>query len=96
MNVVIPEEQKTNENNMKKGPGDNGQTKGEGATPIKILRNESAFTKSLGRLSSARKRLTFADELGDPISENVFVEHLHYSSNHYNNADLPKGCCSVS
>ncbi len=51
MNVVIPEEQKPNDNNVKKVPGsENGQNKGEGATPIKILRNESAFTKSLGRL----------------------------------------------
>lgn len=49
MNVVIPEEQKPNDGNIKKGAnGENGQNKE--ATPIKILRSESAFTKSIGRL----------------------------------------------
>ncbi len=48
MNVVIPEEQRSNEANIKKSTGDTGQNKD--ATPIKILRSESAFTKSMGRL----------------------------------------------
>jgi hypothetical protein len=48
MNVVIPEEQKPSDGNLKKGSGDNLHNKE--ITPIKILRSESAFTKSLGRL----------------------------------------------
>lgn len=43
------------------------------------------------------KKLSFADEHGSELTENVFVEQLHYSPSNYAASDSPTGCgCVVS
>lgn len=74
-------------------------SQGAQPTPVKILKTESTFAKSYGQKNSNNpptKKLAFADEIGNQIAENVFIEHLHYSSNGSTNTDMPKGCCLIS
>lgn len=65
--------------------------------PIKILKSESTFAKSFGQRGQNKgKKIIFADENGENIAENVYVEQLHYSTSSYTSTELPKGCCLVS
>lgn len=69
-------------------------------SPVKILKSESTFAKSFGQRNSAStksKKLQFADEVGNNLTENVFIDQLHYSSNNYSTApEQTKGCCIIS
>jgi hypothetical protein len=67
-------------------------------SPVKILKLESAFAKAFPTQPSpgTDKKLSFADEHGDPIAENVYVESLHYSTAPYNTTEISKGCCIIS
>jgi hypothetical protein len=64
--------------------------------PSKILKTESAFAqkKSPGKGNSTEKKIVFADEIGDSISESIYVEQLHYSPASNSPTEAAKTGCS--
>ncbi len=42
------------------------------------------------------KKLTFADDHGEDIDQDVYVEKLHYSQAHDNAVNAEGGCCTIA
>lgn len=79
------------------GRSDPGSGVPNGGSAVKILKTESTFAKSFGQRGQNKgKKIVFADENGNSIAENVYVEQLHYSSSSYSASDIPKGCCIIT
>ena len=62
-------------------------------SPIKILKPESQFTKKNLSSRGSAKNMKFADEIGEDLSTNNFVEQLHYSASSFDPEDGPKSGC---
>jgi hypothetical protein len=70
-----------------------------GGPATAILRKQSSYKVGVSNASIRRsdKKITFADDHGEVISEDFFVEHLHYSpSSMTAKMDGPKGCCVLA
>ena len=67
---------------------------GENSTQ-KILKMDSSFAhrSSTQKQNNMSRKVTFADEHGDKICENNFVDQLHYSSSSFSSKEIPAiGC----
>ena len=63
----------------------------------KILKTESTFTQKKtpgGADTNQEKKIIFADEIGETISQSIYVEQLHYSPASGSPAQAPKTRCS--
>lgn len=67
--------------------------------PQKILKSESSYTHKNGVRSVGQgKKIMFADEIGETIYQNNYVDQLHYSNTSYSPDAVPRmGCgCTIS
>ena len=72
-----------------------------GAAPrgslLKAQSNYSTSGRSAPPKPVTGQKISFADEHGDPIAENHFVDGLHYSEQSTTvTRGGPRGCCSIS
>jgi hypothetical protein len=64
-----------------------------------ILKKESSYLNNnagQSRRATQAKGLTFADDHGDALTEENFVNQLHYPQNKAGARGGQKGCCTIS
>eukprot|EP00603_Paraphysomonas_imperforata_P003997 CAMPEP_0114418322 /NCGR_PEP_ID=MMETSP0103-20121206/3434_1 /TAXON_ID=37642 ORGANISM="Paraphysomonas imperforata, Strain PA2" /NCGR_SAMPLE_ID=MMETSP0103 /ASSEMBLY_ACC=CAM_ASM_000201 /LENGTH=75 /DNA_ID=CAMNT_0001586671 /DNA_START=226 /DNA_END=453 /DNA_ORIENTATION=- len=69
-----------------------------GGDPVNILKKSSSYKVGVNSGQTRQEtKLSFADDHGEVIGEDFYVEHLHYSpSSMTSRTDGPKNCCVVA
>lgn len=61
-----------------------------------ILKSESRYAPGASRKRhKSGRKLTFADDHGGELTQDTYVEALHYSAANINYVPPPKGCCTI-
>lgn len=66
------------------------------SSPTRILKTESSFAHKNGKTVGQGKKIIFADEVGQMISQNNYVEQLHYSHASYIPGEGPGSGCGCT